>query len=75
MAIASDAQPDQVATATAEVVEPMGAEVYIYLNTGTHSFIARVNAHQRTAIGQKLELAFNLNKCHFFDGVTEKPIV
>ena len=29
----------------------------------------------RAAIGQKLELAFNLNKCHFFDGVTEKPIV
>ena len=73
-AISAYAQPDQVATATVEVVEPMGAEVYIYLNTGTHSFIARVNAHQRAAIGQKLELAFNLKKCHFFDGVTEKTI-
>ena len=32
-------------------------------------------SHQRAAIGQKLELAFNLKKCHFFDGVTEKTIV
>ena len=36
---------------------------------------ARVNAHQRAEIGQKLELAFDLKKCHFFDGVTEKTIV
>jgi hypothetical protein len=27
-----------------EVVEPMGAETYLYLNTGKHPFIARVNA-------------------------------
>lgn len=74
-AIESYAQPDQVATATVEVVEPMGAEVYIYLNTGTHSFTPRVNAHQRAEIGQKSELEFDLKKCHFFDGVTEKTIV
>ena len=74
-AIATYAQPDQVATATVEVVEPMGAEVYIYLTTGAHSFIARVNAHQRAEIGQQLVMAFDLKKCHFFDGITEKTIV
>ena len=36
---------------------------------------ARVNAHQRASVGQKLDLAFDLKKCHFFDGVTEKTIV
>ena len=73
--IASFAKPDQTVTATVEVVEPMGAEVYIYLTTGTHNFTARVNAHQRADIGQKLEMAFDLKKSHFFDGLTEKIIV
>jgi multiple sugar transport system ATP-binding protein len=72
---ASYAQPDQVAGATVEVVEPMGAEVYIYLNTGKHSFVARVNGHQRATVGQKLTVAFDMKKCHFFDGTTEAIIV
>ena len=73
-ALISSARPDQTVTATVEVVEPMGAEVYIYLNTGAHSFIARVNAHQRAEVGQKLAMAFDLKKSHFFDGATEQII-
>jgi multiple sugar transport system ATP-binding protein len=72
--VAAFAQPNQTMTATVEVVEPMGAEVYIYLTTGTHNFIARVNGHQRAEVGQKLEMAMDLKKCHFFDGVTEQTI-
>ena len=73
--IASFALPDQTVIATVEIVEPMGAEVYIYLNTGAHSFIARVNAHQRAEAGQKLEMAFDMQKSHFFDGATESLII
>ena len=73
--IADFGQPDQTVSATVEVVEPMGAEVYIYLNTGAHSFIARVHAHQRAEVGQKLVMAFDLKKSHFFDGATEKIII
>ena len=72
---ASFARPDQTITATVEVVEPMGAEIYIYLNTGAHNFIARVNAHQRAEVGQKLEMAVDMRKCHFFDDASEKAIV
>ena len=73
--IASFARPNQTVIATVEIVEPMGAEVYIYLNTGAHSFIARVNAHQRAEAGQKLEMAFDMQKSHFFDGTTESLII
>ena len=73
--IASYAAPDQTVAATVEVVEPMGAEVYIYLTTGAHSFIARVHAHQRAEVGQPLALAFDMQKSHVFDGRTEKIIV
>jgi multiple sugar transport system ATP-binding protein len=73
--IASFAKPDQTVSASVEVVEPMGAEVYIYFNSGKHSFIARVNGRQRAEVGQKLEMAFDMKKCHFFDAATEQVIV
>jgi multiple sugar transport system ATP-binding protein len=72
---ASFAQPDQTATATVEVVEPMGAEIYLYLNTGSHTFVARVNPHEKADVGQKLEMAFDMRKSHFFDAQTEQVIV
>ena len=72
---ASFAKPDQTATATVEVVEPMGAEIYLYLNTGSHSFVARVNPHERAEVGQKLDMAFDMRKSHFFDSQTEQVIV
>ncbi|HTS15943.1 MAG TPA: sn-glycerol-3-phosphate ABC transporter ATP-binding protein UgpC [Verrucomicrobiae bacterium] len=72
---ASFANPDQTAAATVEVVEPMGAEIYLYLNTGSHSFVARVNPHQKVDVGQKLDMAFDMRKSHFFDSQTEQVIV
>jgi multiple sugar transport system ATP-binding protein len=72
---ASFANPDQTAAATVEVVEPMGAEIYLYLNTGRHSFVARVNPHEKAEVGQKLDMAFDMRKSHFFDSQTEQVIV
>ncbi len=72
---ASFAKPDQSAAATVEVVEPMGAEIYLYLNTGRHSFVARVNPHEKAEVGQKLDMAFDMRKSHFFDSQTEQVIV
>jgi multiple sugar transport system ATP-binding protein len=61
--------------ATTEVIEPMGAEVFLYLNTGLHTFIARVDAHETADVNQKLDMVFNTRKSHFFDATTEKMIV
>ena len=71
---ASFAKPDQTASATVEVVEPMGAEIYLYLNSGSHNFVARVNPHEKADVGQKLDMAFDMRKCHFFDSQTEQVI-
>ena len=53
----------------------MGAEVYLYLTTGIHSFIARVDAHDRAEVNQDIEMVFNMARGHFFDCETEKIIV
>ncbi len=71
----SDAAADNTVTVTCEVVEPMGAEVYLYLSSGKHSFIARVGAHNRPNINQDMDLVFDMNKVHFFDNTSEEAII
>ena len=70
-----DAPEENVVTATCEVYEPMGAEVFLYLNSGKHTFIARVGGHDKPTVNQDLELVFDMNKAHFFDVKSEKVIV
>jgi multiple sugar transport system ATP-binding protein len=72
---ASFSKTDQIIPAMVEVVEPMGAEIYLYLSTGNHSFVARVNSRETADVGQQLDVAFNMVKCHFFDAQTEQAIV
>ena len=67
--------PEHKIKARVEVVEPMGAEVYLYLNTGRHSFIARVGASDKAEVNQDLTVVVNLKKAHFFDEKTGATIV
>ena len=67
--------PEHQVKARVEVVEPMGAEVYIYLNTGKHTFIARVDAHDNADVNQQLTMVLNMKKAHFFDPKSGETIV
>ena len=58
-----------------EVMEPMGSETYLYLSTGTQSFIARVDAHKKAEVNESMELCIYLPKAHVFDAETENLIV
>ena len=60
--------------AKVEVIEPMGSESYVYLNTGSETFVSRVDAHRRFAIGAEADLAVFSAKTHFFDPENEKCI-
>ncbi len=70
-----DAAPEHTITTTVEVIEPMGSEIYLYLSTGSQTFIARVDAHDKAQVNQKLDVVFNMSKVHFFDPNTEEVIV
>jgi multiple sugar transport system ATP-binding protein len=67
--------PEQQIKARVEVVEPMGSEVYLYLNTGKHTFIARVDVHDNADVNQQLTLVLNMKKSHFFDPKSGETIV
>jgi len=71
----SEAPAENIVKVTCEVVEPIGSEVYLHLNTGKHSFIARVGAHDRPAVNEDMDLVFDMSKVHFFNADTEETIV
>jgi multiple sugar transport system ATP-binding protein len=60
--------------ATVEVLEPMGAETFVYFKTGTHSFVSRVEPHIGWRVGETVNVPLYVPRLHFFDGVTEKAI-
>jgi len=70
----STSSPEETIRATCEVVEPMGSEVYLHLNTGKNPLIARVGAHDRPEVNKDMDLVFDMSKVHFFDPKTEKTI-
>ncbi len=58
------------------VMEPMGAETYLYLDTGSgSSCIARVDAHTKAEVGDEVSLAVTMSKAHLFDAKSEKAII
>ena len=70
----SEAPPENTIRAVCEVVEPLGSEVYLYLNSGKNTFIARVGAHNRPEVNRDMDLVFDMSKVHFFDQETENRI-
>lgn len=62
-------------TATIDVSELMGSETYLYSNINGQSFVARVDSSVVVHSQEKMDLALNMDKVHYFDAETEKRIV
>ena len=71
--VATNPHPGHILRAQLEVTEPMGAETYFYLTTGTHSFIARSPGQIHEEVGKKIELVADMAKAHFFEAVDAAP--
>ncbi len=66
--------PEATLQTHVEVVENMGAEVYLHVATTTQALIARVNARIQYHPGSELKLTMDMNKVHLFHGETEESI-
>lgn len=62
-------------SATVEVVEPMGSETFLYLTTGKHPFIAKVEAHVEPKLNTEIPLVVNMANVHFFRKDNEATII
>ena len=72
---------DAVITASVEVTELMGAEIYLYLSfdgqadaTNDKNIIARVSARSTARAGDTIQIGFDMNRVHIFDKDTERCI-
>ena len=60
--------------AKVDVTELMGNEVFLYLVVGDKNFVGRVDPRSKARIGDKLQVALNLDNMHLFDKATERAI-
>jgi multiple sugar transport system ATP-binding protein len=59
---------------TVEVVEPMGPEKYLYLNSHGSSMVVRVLSDNKAFVNQKIDVVLKLENAKFFDAETESTI-
>src|SRR5512141_2085148 len=71
--VPSNIQSAKVA-ARVDVTELMGNEILLYLLTGKHTFVARVDPRSKMHVGDKVDVAFDMDKFHVFDAATEQAI-
>ena len=64
----------QPVPAKVDVTELMGNEIFVYLESGKHNFIARVDPRSRYQVNEDVQLVFNMENMHIFDRETEKVI-
>ena len=67
--------PDSQLTATVDVSEEMGSEIYLYLEYMGSKMTARVLPTSKARSGDEVRVAFNVNKIHLFDKETEQTIL
>ncbi len=70
----NDAADHAEISARVEIIEPMGAELYLYLTTGKTPFVARVQPHAEAEVDGLKALLVDLSKIHFFDPKTEAAL-
>lgn len=57
-----------------DVSELTGAEIMIHSSVNGQNFVARFDSRSHIRPGDTIEVAFDMNKAHFFDNDTEKRI-
>ena len=57
-----------------DVIEPMGNETFVTLNTGPHTFTMRIAPSAGLEPGMDIGVRFDMNRAHFFDYETEAAI-
>jgi multiple sugar transport system ATP-binding protein len=62
-------------TANVTVLEPLGSEVYAYVENGGKEMVGRLDPRTSARVGQPFEVVVDMAKMHLFDRETEKALV
>ncbi len=70
--------PSNIHTANIEaqvdVTELMGNEIFMHMLSGQNAFVARVDPRSGMHVGEKAQIAFDMDSFHIFDAETEEAI-
>ena len=57
-----------------DVTELMGNEIFLHMLSGENEFVARVDPRSNMRVGEKVQIAFDMDSIHIFDAETEEAI-
>jgi multiple sugar transport system ATP-binding protein len=60
--------------AQVDVTELMGNEIYLHMLSGQNAFVARVDPRSSMRVGEKVQIAFNMDNIHVFEAESEEAI-
>jgi multiple sugar transport system ATP-binding protein len=52
----------------------MGNEIFVFLKSGDHDYVARIDPRTNFKMGDKVKVTYNMGNMHIFDKETEKAI-
>jgi multiple sugar transport system ATP-binding protein len=62
-------------TTNVNVIEPMGSEIYAYIESSGKEFIGRFDPRSGARTGQPLQIVIDMDKMHIFDTESETALV
>ena len=60
--------------AQVDVTELMGNEIFLHMVSGANNFVARIDPRSKLSVGQKVQIAIDMENFHLFDAETEDAI-
>ena len=73
--VVHDTYPNSVIDIIVDVAELLGSETNLYTTINGNNVCASINARAGVRIGDKMKLALDMNKCHFFNPEDEQRLV
>jgi multiple sugar transport system ATP-binding protein len=73
--IANSENNKNIFSASVEIIEQMGNEIFVQLAIDGYEITARLPADANLRVGEKGQFTFNQEKCHLFDPLSEKALL
>ncbi|OQY29623.1 MAG: glycerol-3-phosphate ABC transporter ATP-binding protein [Candidatus Cloacimonetes bacterium 4572_55] len=72
--LADKSEKESAIPSTVDVVEPMGNEIFLYLDVQGNQIVARLSIRRQPKFGSTVYLGLQMEYAHFFDGQTGDKI-
>jgi multiple sugar transport system ATP-binding protein len=62
----SKTDPDRTIKAKVDVIKPLGAEIFIYLASGKHSLVGKMDLRTQVKVEENIKIVIDMEKTHIF---------